>query len=77
MVRSEEGEGGEKKHCIKPAMCHSWGAGYKLPVWRVGKRVNSVNILGMGNCRQEKHLLFQAYSKLVFQFLAEICPVGH
>lgn len=44
---------------------------------RDGKRVNSVNILGMGNCRQEKHLLFQAYSKLVFQFLAEISPVGH
>lgn len=76
MVRSEEGEGDERKHCIKPTMCHSWGAEYELPVWRDGKIVNSVNILGMWNCRQEEHLLFQAYSKLVFRFLAEISPVG-
>lgn len=43
----------------------------------MGKTVNSVNILGMWNCSQEKYLLFQAYSKLVLQFIAEISPAGH
>lgn len=38
----------------------------------MGETVNSVNILGMWSCSQEKRLLFQAYSKLVFQFLVKI-----
>lgn len=53
-------------------MCPSWGA--ELPVWRDwGKQL--IHVSGTWNCTQAKQLVFQVYSKLVFQFLVKIKPV--
>lgn len=53
-------------------VCPSWGA--ELPIWRDGWK-QFIHVSGMWNCTQAKHLVFQVYSKLVFQLLVKISPV--